>query len=109
MDRTHPTKTSTTSSDSLLPGHGHSPNYGIGDDSGEEYLINRSKSRDNSNPQRWHMVALCALTACITSVFGGMSLSFSSIITDELANNTNQKWAIKNDTDILISLIGVST
>ena len=106
MDRNYPTNTSTTSSDSLLPGKGHTPSYGISE-SDDTYLIPRPK--ESSNPQRWYVVALCVFAACIASIFGGMSLSFSSIIINELNDTSyyNPNVIIPSD-HILASLIGVS-
>ncbi len=107
MDRNYPTNTSTTSSDSLLPGKGHTPNYGI-TDSNDAYLT--SIKPKESNPQRWYVVALCTISACIASIFGGMSLSFSSIIINELSSERSKVYHQDSiDTDgTTASFIGVS-
>ena len=107
MDRTINANSVAQSSDSLLPGRGHTPNYGIGD-SGEESFLN-TKVRETNDPQRWYMVAMCALIACIASIFGGMSLSFSSILINELTDHglTNDDLVIDKE-GTYSSLIGVS-
>lgn len=101
MDRSAQLK----ASDALLkPGRGHTPSYGIDD----------SRSYENpDSPDRWSVVALCAFTACLASTIAGMSLSFSSIIINELdkkndeATNVNENWKIDSD-GIEASLIGVN-
>lgn len=107
MDRTYTTNSAATASDSLLPGKGHTPNYGLGD-SGEESFLN-TKVRETNDPQRWYTVAMCALIACIASIFGGMSLSFSSIMINELNDSTLTPDTLNIPKDsTLASLIGVS-
>ena len=86
-------------SDSLLT-KGHTPNYGITD-----------SYRDSESPNRWRVVALCAFTACIASLVAGMSLSYSSIIINELSSTpgpVQQNWHISNNGTEAI-LIGVCT
>lgn len=88
-------------SDSLLPGTGSSPTYGL-NESTEEYTESRS---------RWSVVVVCALTACIASLVTGMSLSFSSIVINEL-NTTSVAYTddwqpIPTDGNVA-SIIGVS-
>ena len=102
MDRD--TNTSATSTDSLLA-KGHTPNYGLSD-SHDSYRDKRAVYSDN--PERWQVVAFCVLTACIASMVAGMSLSFSSIIINELNTDTvNVNWKIKSN-GAEASLIGVS-
>lgn len=103
MDRN--TNSSVVSTDSLL-GKGHTPNYGL-NDSDSSYRSRRSRSEYPDNPERWHVVALCVLSTCLASMVAGMSLSFSSIIINELNATSNTNWHIKND-GLEASLIGVS-
>lgn len=109
MSHSRSTNTSTAS-DALLPGKGHTPSYGIGE-SDDSYRTVNSKLSDS--PIRWHVVALCVLTACIASMVAGMSISFSSIIINELSSNSTNSWLqpqqqISSD-GTKASLIGVST
>ena len=92
----------SASTDSLLQTESTGSGYG---------LINGKRTRRvraNSGPERWQVVAFCALTACIASMVAGMSLSFPSIIINELDVVTEkEEWKIaSNGTEA--SLIGVS-
>ena len=96
MDRSAQLK----ASDALLkPGRGHTPSYGIDD----------SKSYENrDSPDRWFVVAMCAFTACLASTIAGMSLSFSSIIINELSTSPiDEAWEVESD-GYEASLIGVN-
>ncbi len=88
-------------SDSLLAGKGYSPNYGLNDSVKEE------ESSEGSSC--WIRVTLCALTACIASLVTGMSLSFSSIIIQELSSKPDMSFMYVPDTGIKSSMIGVSS
>lgn len=100
------TNTSGTSTDSLLPGKGHTPNYGL-EDSEESHKFSQ-KVYYTDNPDRWRVVAMCACIACLASMVAGMSLSFSSIVISELSTYpANEAWGIDKD-GLPASLIGVS-
>lgn len=100
------TNTSAISSDSLLPGKGHTPNYGITESEDSYKFTKRVQYTDS--PDRWRVVTMCALIACIASMAAGMSLSFSSIIINELSTSPAEKaWFIETD-GFVASLIGVS-
>lgn len=100
------TTTSATSSDSLLPGKGHTPNYGITETEDSDRFTKRVQYTDS--PDRWRVVAMCVSIACLASMVAGMSLSFSSIIISELSSTpANTAWRITKDS-IHASLIGVS-
>lgn len=103
MSRSRDSNRSTNVSDSLLPGTGHTPTYGL-NESTEEYTEGKS---------RWFVVAVCALSACIASLVTGMSLSFSSILINELADEDGRAytddWEIIPDSGRIASLIGVSS
>ena len=105
MSKDPETSASAKSTDSLLA-QGHTPDYGINDSQELSYRARRAVQSDN--PERWHVVAFCALTACLASMVAGMSLSFSSIIIDELNTSpAHENWRIGTDS-IEASLIGVS-
>lgn len=105
MDRNTNSSVTSRSTDSLL-GKGHTPGYGLSD-SHESYKNKRSVYSDN--PERWQVVAFCVLTVCIASMVAGMSLSFSSIIINELNTSATveQQWRVDSE-GTEASLIGVS-
>lgn len=97
---------SRTASDALLPGRGHSPGYGI-NESSDSYKIQASKTIRFNHKDRWHVVAFCALTACVISAVTGISLGYSSIIINELNGYPrNHPWYIDQSSNHA-SLIGV--
>ena len=97
----------STSTDSLMTGRGHTPDYGL-ESTEKSYLLHSIKnSLHSESEERWHVVARCALTACIASIVIGMSLSFSSIVINELSTDDNAYWIIKSD-GFEASMIGVS-
>ncbi len=91
------------SSDSLLPGKGHTPNYGLVESESEKFTksIKYTESSD-----RWHVVTMCALIACLASMAAGMSISFSSILINELSTSQDA-WFI-DPNGLRASVIGVS-
>lgn len=104
-------------SDALLPGSGHVPDYGISDSTEDEltrtgvtsstrtttssFLAGNAK---DSKEQVW-VVARCALVACLSTLIGGMFGGFSSPALPEL-NSTNPIQALDEAT-VLPSLFGV--
>jgi len=86
--------------DSLLAGKGFNPSYGLND--------SKEDVRDEGNNQ-WFLVSLSALTACIASMVAGMSLSFSSIVIEELSDDKKRgTYMYVDDNGIQASMIGVS-
>ena len=110
------------SSDKLLNGTAHSPNYGakecdvvtfsksgISKDSSPPPPIITS-SCTNSDTQRGNrewVVAVCSLTACLASIVNGMVLGFSSPVLTQLQFNVSEEYRISDD-DIKFSLFAVS-
>ena len=78
--------------------------------SAPEYKMPKKDKDKEKTPvsERWHVVAFCALTACIASMVAGMSLSFSSIIINELntSMSVRKQWRIEAS-GVEASLIGV--
>ena len=104
-------------SDSLLPGGGYSPDYGInqsiaGSNSWEASekvprpsAINTAIKSAVSGERVW-MVAMCSMIACLASLVNGMMLGFSSPALTQLQFNISKEDRI-NSTDIRYSLFGV--
>ena len=104
-------------SDSLLPGRGYTPDYGInqsisGSNSWEasEKLprpsaINTAIESARRGERVW-MVAMCSMIACLASLVNGMMLGFSSPALTQLQFNVSKEDQI-NSTDIKYSLFGV--
>ena len=86
--------------DSLLAGKGYSPDYGLVDSNEEE--------RGEGGKNRWFLVSISALTACIASLVTGMSLSYSSIVIQELSNYKTDNFMYIHDKGVRASIIGVS-
>ena len=96
-------------SSSLLPGAGHTPNYGINESTSNGSNHGSSRSAHSEIREHWGVVTYCALTACIISMVTGMSLSYSSIIINELNSSDSKfpEWKILSDGKHAV-LIGVS-
>lgn len=101
-------------SDSLLPGHGHTPDYGINQSSDScemsENTLRPSaiKTMINccSGDEQWRKVAMCSMIACLASVVSGMVLGFSSPALTQLQSNVSVEDRI-SDKDVRYSLFGV--
>ena len=104
-------------SDSLLPGRGYTPDYGINQSitpgnswEASEKLprpsaINTALKSAGKGERVW-MVAICSLIACLASLVNGMMLGFSSPALTQLQFNVSAEDQI-NDTDVRYSLFGV--
>ena len=93
-------RSTSSAADSLLAGKGFNPSYGLND--------SKEDVRDGGKNQ-WFLVSLSALTACIASMVAGMSLSFSSIVIEELSNSRHENtFMYVDDKGIQASMIGVS-
>ena len=93
-------KRSSISTDSIL-GKGYSPNYGLIESS--EMVI--------ETKGRWIVAVVCSLSACIASLQAGMSLSFSSIVINELSKSSvayTDDWKVVPEDGNTASIIGVS-
>lgn len=89
-----------------MPGKGHTPNYGT-TESEDSYRYTK-RAQYTESPDRWRVVTMCALIVCLASMAAGMSLSFSSIIINELHTSPDMVvWYITTD-GFVASLIGVS-
>ena len=77
----------------LRPGRGHSPAYGLQNESAEgERSLESEKTSFQSicHPnERVFRVATCCLIACLASLLVGMALGFSSATLVELDNSTS--------------------
>lgn len=104
-------------SDSLLPGAGYSPDYGINQSISASGSLEASEKmprpsaigsafKSPSSDRVW-VVAMCSLIACLASVVNGMMLGFSSPALTQLQFNVSDEYRI-NATDIKYSLFGVS-
>ena len=84
-------------SDSLLPGHGCTPDYGI----------NQSTMENMQRPsEKWLKVAMSSMIACQASVVSGMVLGFSSPALTQLQFSVPEGVQI-SDKDVRYSLFGV--
>ena len=104
-------------SDSLLPGRGYTPDYGINQsvspsnswEASEKMprpsAINTAIKSAGSGERVW-MVAMCSLIACLASLVNGMMLGFSSPALTQLQFNVSTEDQIA-PTDIRYSLFGV--
>ena len=104
-------------SDSLLPGRGYTPDYGINQsvspgnswEASEKMprpsAINAVMSSAGSSERVWK-VAMCSLIACLASLVNGMMLGFSSPALTQLQFNVTLKDQI-DPSDIKYSLFGV--
>ena len=104
-------------SDSLLPGRGYTPDYGInqsvsGSNSWEasEKLprpsaVNTAIKSVGRGERVWRVV-MCSMIACLASLVSGMMLGFSSPALTQLQFNVLKEDQI-NSTDIKYSLFGV--
>ena len=103
-------------SDSLLPGNGYTPDYGInqsisasGSFEASERVPRPSAIRaaiSSHKSERIWVVAMCSLIACLASLANGMMLGFSSPALTQLQFNVSTEYLI-NATDIKYSLFGV--
>jgi len=94
MSGTHESDSTARDTDPLLrPGRGHSPSYGLQNESaeGERSLESEKTSFQNiCHPgERVFRVATCCLIACLASLLVGMALGFSSATLVELKNETS--------------------
>ena len=104
-------------SDSLLPGHGYTPDYGINQSISSSNSCEMSentlrpsaiKTMINccSGDEQWWKVAMCSVIACLASVVSGMVLGFSSPALTQLQFNVSvDDWI--SDNDVRYSLFGV--
>ena len=104
-------------SDSLLPGRGYTPDYGINQsvtpsnswEASEKMprpsAINSAMRSAGSGERVWK-VAMCSLIACLASLVNGMMLGFSSPALTQLQFNVTAEDRIK-PSDIKYSLFGV--
>ena len=104
-------------SDSLLPGRGYTPDYGINQsvspsnswEASEKMprpsAINSAMRSAGSSERVWK-VAMCSLIACLASLVNGMMLGFSSPALTQLQFNVTAEDRIK-PSDIKYSLFGV--
>jgi len=90
----------------LRPGRGHSPAYGLQNESEEgERSLESGKTSFQSicHPgERVFRVATCCLIACLASLLVGMALGFSSATLVELQNTTSTE--IDNTTQNLFAV-----
>ena len=109
---------SSGTSDQLLPGKGHTPSYGIHDNSERDinYSVATSTTRtptslaiDPKSKERVRVVARCVLIVCLASVVAGMNIGFSSPALPELKNSTLTPYhqLFPNDASLLDSIFGV--
>ena len=104
-------------SDSLLPGRGYTPDYGINQSISPSNSWEASEKVPRSSAintmiksagsgERWWMVAMCSLIACLASLVNGMMLGFSSPALTQLQFNVSVEDRI-SDKDVRYSLFGV--
>ena len=73
--------------------------------------VNGRSEESPERGSRWSVVAVCALSACLASLQAGMSLSFSSIVIDQLNKSSvsyTDDWKPIRDDGGIASMIGVS-
>ena len=93
MDRSRSSNTSAA----LLPGAGHTPSYGINESNNSTSLHGSTRSTPSDSQEHWGVVTYCALTACVISMVTGMSISYSSIIINDLSKTKITDWKITTD------------
>lgn len=96
--------------DSLLhPGRGHSPSYGINEESKEEDSNTNAVAITHSKERIW-TVALFSLIACVGSLIVGVFLGYSTNTLSELSDlyrHGDSDYGVKNGS-LIASLFGVS-
>lgn len=117
-------RASSGTSDQLLPGRGHTPNYGIREDDPRD---NRNYSQvvtvstrtvtsmaptpqgSSQSKDRVWVVARCALTVCLATLVTGMNGAFASPAITELENSTlTPEVQLFHNTSFLKNIFGVS-